>query len=262
MCRFRESARQFHLRESRTEHHWSGIRANRLSSDHGEFCKLFCSRTSRELDFFSESGTRSGEQLLNMIDMCTAFSSGKDRDCSVFRSLFEVNPEKQEDLKSALDTVRKAAIGASWNMGVHSVRVLRNRLLHDFLTLDTLYFEALVACAKQLLYGIRSAVSCISGEYRCDYADKALAEIEGYAGIVNRDFQREAPSDDERRNLNLLLPQATLPHTMLKNDESYYNTEPVCLKKDIQEQLKSSVYACTHLHNAFNLYMHQAIKSQ
>jgi hypothetical protein len=56
--------------------HWSGIRARQLSSHHGEFCKLFCSHTSREVDFFSDDSARSGEQLLNMIGMCTAFSIG------------------------------------------------------------------------------------------------------------------------------------------------------------------------------------------
>ncbi len=56
--------------------HWSGIRAERLSSHHGEFCKLFCSQTSRQVDFFSDGGAQSGEQLFNMIGMCTAFSLG------------------------------------------------------------------------------------------------------------------------------------------------------------------------------------------
>ncbi len=56
--------------------HWSGIRARRLSSYHGEFCKLFCSQTSRQVDFFSDGGAQSGEQLLNMIGMCSAFSIG------------------------------------------------------------------------------------------------------------------------------------------------------------------------------------------
>jgi hypothetical protein len=65
------------------------IRANRLSSHHGEVCKLFCSHTSRELDFFDEKGTRSGEQLLNMIDMCKAFSV--DDECFVICSLFQVD---------------------------------------------------------------------------------------------------------------------------------------------------------------------------
>jgi hypothetical protein len=54
--------------------HWSGIRARRLSSHHGEFCKFFCSQTSRQVDFFSDDGAHSGEQLLNMIGMCSAFS--------------------------------------------------------------------------------------------------------------------------------------------------------------------------------------------
>jgi TPR repeat protein len=59
-----------------SEVHWSGIRARRLSSNHGEFCKLFCSQTSRQVDFFSDGGAQSGEQLFNMIGMCTAFSMG------------------------------------------------------------------------------------------------------------------------------------------------------------------------------------------
>ena len=56
--------------------HWSGIRVERLSSHHGEFCKLFCSQTSRQVDFFSDGGAQSGEQLFNMLGMCTAFSLG------------------------------------------------------------------------------------------------------------------------------------------------------------------------------------------
>jgi hypothetical protein len=71
--RIRDAARLFHWR-GLTSVHWSGIRACRLSEHHGEFCKLFCSQTSRSVDFFSEDGARSGEQLLNMIGMCTAFS--------------------------------------------------------------------------------------------------------------------------------------------------------------------------------------------
>jgi hypothetical protein len=59
-----------------SEVHWSGIRADRLSSHHGEFCKLFCSQTSRQVDFFSDGEVQSGEQLFKMIGMCTAFSLG------------------------------------------------------------------------------------------------------------------------------------------------------------------------------------------
>jgi serine/threonine protein kinase len=72
--RLRDAARLFHSRK--LEVHWSGIKARDLSSHHGEFCKLFCSQTSRQVDFFSDGGTQSGEQLLNMISMCTAFSLG------------------------------------------------------------------------------------------------------------------------------------------------------------------------------------------
>jgi hypothetical protein len=71
--RLRDAARLFHSR-GLSSVHWSGIRADRLSSHHGEFCKLYCSQTSREVDFFSDGSARSGEQLLNMIGMCTAFS--------------------------------------------------------------------------------------------------------------------------------------------------------------------------------------------
>jgi hypothetical protein len=76
ICRLRDAARLFHSR-GLTSLHWSGIRVDRLSSHHGEFCKLFCSQTGRQVDFFSDDGEKSsGEQLLNMIGNCTAFSIG------------------------------------------------------------------------------------------------------------------------------------------------------------------------------------------
>ena len=44
--------------------HWSGIRARHLSSHHGEFCKLFCSHTSRESEFReSKHGVKKGHVL-------------------------------------------------------------------------------------------------------------------------------------------------------------------------------------------------------
>ncbi len=75
ICRIRDAAWLYHLR-GQTSVHWSSIRTHRLSSYHGEFCKLFCSQTSRQVDFFCEDSAKSGEQLLNMIGMCTAFSIG------------------------------------------------------------------------------------------------------------------------------------------------------------------------------------------
>lgn len=99
--------------------HWSGIRACRLSEHHGEFCKLFCSQTSRSLDFFSEDGARSGEQLLNMIGMCTAFSMGnqtlsiviqKGSLCGVFEcTVLSSPPETFSVVASAHDPTKPDA---------------------------------------------------------------------------------------------------------------------------------------------------------
>jgi hypothetical protein len=80
ISRLRDAAAPFHIRGLSkaflSSVHWTGIKANRLSSHVGEFCKLFCSQTSRQDDFFTEDGVRNSEQLLNMISMCTAFSIG------------------------------------------------------------------------------------------------------------------------------------------------------------------------------------------
>jgi hypothetical protein len=80
ISRLRDAAALFHTRGlSKTflsSVHWTGIKANRLSSHLGEFCKLFCSQTSRQDDFFTADGVRNSEQLFNMIGMCTAFSIG------------------------------------------------------------------------------------------------------------------------------------------------------------------------------------------
>ena len=230
--------------------HWAGIRAFRLSGHHGEFCKLFCSQTSRELDFFTESGTRSGEQLLNMIDMCTAFSPGKEKDCAVFRSLFNVKSEKMEHLKAALDAVRKAAVGrqTSRELKELGVKDIRNKLFHDFLTLAAQDFSTLVACAKNLLIGIREVVDCISGDYCADYAEEALAEIEGDTGIVNRDLQVAMLSERElevliRQRQQMLeeLERMQEERKVLKEKLGRkFDSFAVCLMQDLREQLIAS----------------------
>jgi hypothetical protein len=107
-----------------------------------------------------------------MITMCTVFSSGKDKDCSVFRSMFIVDnaKEKQGILQIGLDTLQQNAIG---------VRDSRNKMAHNMLTLHSGDFDHLVESARKLLQGVCSVLSCISQENSIDhYVKRALAEID------------------------------------------------------------------------------------
>ena len=184
---------------------WSGIRANRLSSYHGEFCKFFYVRSSRDLDLFA-SDDGDGSQLLNMILTCTAFS-----DKHVFLSLFSVTHGEAvpDNLPSALDAVRNAA---------NSARQLRNKLAHDMLTLGASDFDYLVSCSRQLLEGVCSIFSCTSDDSdftfpRC--AKDALATIEAMG-------KRDCQVAEFGRN---------------------FDSFAACLKKDIQDQLIASTHA-------------------
>ncbi len=193
------------------------------------------------------SGARSGEQLLNMIDMCTAFHIGKDKECSVFRSLFNVEPEKQEALKLALESLRKAAVGhqISNQSKEAGVRDLRNIMFHDFLTLDTQDFQALVSCATQLLEAVRVVVSCIGGEHRSEFVGEALAEI---ADILIRDLNVARLSEDEREVLNRQNRQMLKELELMQQEKQAlkvklgrrFDSLAVCLKSDIQDDLDSS----------------------
>ena len=254
--RIRDAARLLHTRGSKANHHWSGIRADRLSSHHGEFCKLFCSHTSRELDFFDESGARSGEQLLNMIGMCKAFSPGQDNNCSVFLSLFDIKPDRHQAFKSALAALRQAAVGRDVSNETKEVGVkdLRNRMFHDFLTLSTPDFEALVACSKQLLSSICMIISCIAGDHQSDYAEQALAEIDSDAGIVRRDLIVAKLCDEDQEVMNRTNKQM-LEELERMQDEmitmkmklgSHFKSFAVCLKDDIEEHLIASMCGSRH----------------
>jgi hypothetical protein len=192
--------------------HWPSIRADRLSSHHGEFCKLFCSNTGRDVDFFSEQAAQCPEQLLNMIDMCTVFSSGNGTDCAVFRALFSVVPDKniQVSFQKTLDSVKKCAVGA---------RELRNKLAHHLLTLNHPDFDSLVDLARKLLTGLCSVFACIvdrrSYQHCFDIADQALIEIEGFL-----------EHEKVRRSFDAFLP---------------------CLMYEIEGQLIPSAFGCANV---------------
>ncbi len=220
--------------------HWPSIRAGRLSSHPGEFCKLFCSSTSREVDFFSESGSmRCPEQFLNMIDMCTVFSLGDERDCPAFCSLFNVSPDivAKGHLPTALDSVRKAAVGA---------RELRNKLAHDLLTLHPRDFDHLVECARQLLAGLHSAFSCVTekGHFaHCfEQSDVSRDEIDG---ILTRHVTLFNLTDDERQVLYQQAQQLHAERERLVEENNLlkkkigrnFDSFAACLKSEINMQL-------------------------
>ena len=263
MCRVRDAAtRSFHWRGANAEltKCWSGIRAQLLSSHHGEFCKLFCSKTSRDLEFFREDGdTRSCEQLFNMMDMCRAFSSGKENDCSEFCSLFDVKHNKRAGLKASLDNVRKAAVGA---------RDSRNKLAHNLLTISTQDFNALVSCARQLLQSVRSVVTSISGKHSTEYVEQALADIED---ILKRSLNSGTLSDHERMVLRQQNTQLLEERDRLQDEKNVlkqklgrkFDSFPPWLKTDILDQLTASTPALVIVRQEciqFNSHTHQATK--
>lgn len=193
-----------------------------------------------------------------MIDLCDAFSlgKGKNKECLVFRSLFNIKSEKLQDLHTALATLRKAAVGhqTSNESKELGVRDLRNKMFHDFLTLSTRDFENLVECSKQVLSSIHTAISCLCGEHRSDYVQQAFAEIDD---IVIRDLTVAKLSDDERDELNRRNQQMLEEHENLMREEAKvmkqklgrkFDSFAVCLKNDLLEHLIPSVY-CTYIFN-------------
>jgi hypothetical protein len=190
-ARFRDAALMYHSK-SKAEPHWSSIRARRLSSHHGEFCKFFCSQTGRELDFFSEIDTRGGEQMLNMIDMCTVFNP----DAAVFRTLFVVRPESVLKLTSALQNLKRGVLGThSKDSKDFGVRDIRNKLFHEFLTLESKDFESLEKSSRLVLTSVRDIISSINGSHCLDYVEHALSTIDG---LIARDIRVSSLSSTEQ----------------------------------------------------------------
>ncbi len=182
-----------------------GIRASRLSSHHGEFCKLFCGSISRGVDFFSEDDPRSEElpHLLTLIQWCTAFSS---RNEFGFSSLFDVTDH--DALKSALDGLHTAVLDIHQN---------RNRLCHNCLALDSMHYDSLIACSRQLLVSLCRISLCVEGGDQFSHsANDALAVIQSFG---KRDAEVATSGD------------------------SNFDSFGVCLRKDIQHQLIASTHA-------------------
>jgi hypothetical protein len=242
----------FHSRKVvKVDKNWSGIRACRLSEHHGEFCKLFCSQTSREVDFFDETGMHSGEQLFNMIDFCTVFSSGKAKDCSEFRSLFSVNDDRKvvHTLQVRLDSVKSAAA---------RIRDARNTLAHNILALKEDYLQHIFDKARQLFSDISGISSFISGENLSVYAEQALIEIEA---IEKRSVCLATLTDVEYQNLiqeherlredydqiieerdRLQGQRSVLKSKLARKFDSFL----AYLKRDIEDQFTESTYTHSH----------------
>lgn len=184
----RDAARLFHSR-AMSEVHWSGIRADRLSSHHGEFCKLYCSQTSRQFDFFSGGAESGGEQLFNMIANCTAFSCDKDRSRRDFCSLFNVDRDNLDTIGKALGTLQKAA---------KSTRQSRNSLSHYCLATEPSVFDEIWRSARQLLDSVQIVASCATGVggLICDDLQRALVEIDG---CVRRDIRVATSNADNHQ---------------------------------------------------------------
>jgi hypothetical protein len=253
--RVRDAARLYHSREPEVVH-WSGIKAGLLSTHHGEFSKLFCSKTDREVDIFNQSGARCGEQLFNMIDMCTAFSSGKDQSCPVFRSLINVDPSNLGKLRKALDDLQRAA---------QMTRISRNKVAHNLLSASQKDLDQLVLHVRQLLENILIVASCVAEPFLFDDAQSALDEIDGCykrdirIGTINaEDHQKVRQYHDQLLQLLEEHDELVVEHGRLQEETQFlkekhgrkFDLVARCLKSHIQEQLiegKPALFALSFL---------------
>jgi hypothetical protein len=91
-------------------------------------------------------------------------------------------------LYKALTDLRLAAVGSSLSNGSQQlgVRDIRNKMFHDFLTLDRQEFDLLVISARMLLQSMRDIDICIGLNNEAFYEKQALAKIDS---IVNRDMK-------------------------------------------------------------------------
>jgi len=247
--RVRDAARFYHSRELEVVH-WAGIKVELLSTHHGEFSKLFCSRTDREVDIFNESSARCGEQLFNMIDMCTAFSSGKDKSCRVFCSLFDVDPCKLDRLQKALDSLQQAAKGT---------RISRNKVAHNLLTSSQPDFDELVVQVRKLFESIRTVTSCFAEPLLSDHVRSALDEINS---VIKRDIRIGTIDADEHHKVaqyHRQLLQLHEEHEQLVEEHGRLQEKTQvlrekhgrkfdvfrrCLMSHIQDQLSEGISAC------------------
>jgi hypothetical protein len=253
VARLRDAARAYHALGSKSELKWSGIRAERLSNSHGEFCKLFCGKTSRELDFFEERGTQSGEQLFNMIYCCNAFNASvmdKDKRGSVFCSLFDVDSSRNLKLTESLGGLKKMAV---------KIKDIRNKMAHNFLTLRADDFLSFRDSARTLLESLWEIDSCISGNNRLLY-DEQLSNIES---IAKRGLKIEDREIVMREKLNLLdekarelehmlmneIRQEKQDHRLLENLNKAFDSLSILLYYDIKEHLTKGL--CTFIHSAY-----------
>jgi hypothetical protein len=270
VARFRDIARAYHMHASESKLKWPGIRAAHLSERHGEFCKFFCSQTSRDLDFFEESaGNRCAEQLFNMISMCIAFSScsqdktiGVDTDGNLknsfemdFCSLFsELEPHHVISVGKALADLRHAAVGHfSSGKKVFGVRDIRNKMFHDFLTLNSEEFEALLTASRKLLEALRDIDSCMKWGNQTVYEEQAIRKIFGPDGIVKRNMETPDLFDYEilKRQRQDMLDELEKKHEQRMNEMINERQQlqvcltlgrkidsfAICLRKDLEANL-------------------------
>ncbi len=139
--------------------------------------------------------------MLNMIDMCTAFTP----DAVVFQTLFEVSPDinTAQKLKDALKSLKCGAIGEqiSGDKKKFGVRYVRNKLFHEFLMpLDPKDFEILESSCRLMLESICKIVSCLNGKESSAYAVTALSTIDA---LIARNVCDVSLSDTERAALHL-----------------------------------------------------------
>jgi len=227
ICRFRDEALQYKrakeskisqgnvdTKKQKTKIDWSGINAHELSSKHGEFCKIFCSKTSRNLTFFVSDDIESGEQFFNMIEYCKAFHS------ETFKLLFKIASTPKHDpttnpqasLNDALTDLRENAI---------FLREIRNKYIgHGNLhTLPKETFVCMLQNARKFLDAVKHIAIFSQIRFDDQRAEDCICEVEKIA--KNMSAQQKLEANIQMAALRGKLPRSN--HSLVTQNGSFFH---------------------------------------
>jgi hypothetical protein len=107
-----------------------------------------------------------------------------------------VRPESVLKLTGALQNLKRGVLGMhSKDLKDLGVKDIRNKLFHEFLTLDSKDFESLVKSSRLVLTSIRDIVSCMNGSHFLDYVERALSTVDD---LIARDILISSLSSTEQ----------------------------------------------------------------
>jgi hypothetical protein len=172
----------------------------------------------------------------------SASDAGISKDMAL---LFSVASDDHEALKLALDDVKKGLFTVASDPRHPGLLNFRNMLYHNILTLDVRHFDAIVACARNILAGLCFIWPFIGGAHESEHARQSLDEIES---IVKRDIHVATLTEQDRETLVRQQKQMFEERDRLKVklDRRKFDSLAPCLMRDISDQLVAGMF--THLY--------------